>query len=82
MNEFSKEFRLDEGILAPGSAARLTIGSPSDPALLTAITRDDKFPEGDIEVGRISFTADAGSEILFRGASAGGGTRLNVVARG
>jgi hypothetical protein len=72
MSDFSKEFRLDGDILAPGSAAKLTISGSSDAGALAAILSDDKFPEGDIEIGRISFGADTGPGIFFRGDLVGG----------
>jgi hypothetical protein len=58
---FSKDFPLDTGIF---TTAKITIAGSTDAHALEAIATDNKFPDGNIELGHISFTADSGKVSL------------------
>lgn len=68
MPSFSKDFPLDVSIF---SSAKVTLGGSTDSAAAEAILANNKFPDGDIEVGHISFTADSGT-VTLNPASIGG----------
>src|ERR1700741_2602894 len=55
---FSKDFSLDAGIFGP---VKLTLSGSTDASAVEAIVLNNKFPDGDIELGHISFTADTGT---------------------
>ena len=55
---FSKDFSLDAGIFGP---VKLTLSGSTDASAVEAIVLNNKFPDGDVELGHISFTADTGT---------------------
>lgn len=61
MPGFSKDFPLDGGIF---TSAKLSLAASTDGDAAKAILANDKFPEGNIELGHISFTADTGKVSL------------------
>ena len=64
-DEFSKDFPLDAGIF---TSAKLDAGAASkDANAAAAILANEKFLDGDIELGHISFTADTGKAIAETG---------------
>ena len=67
-NSFSKDFPLDAGIF---TSAKLTLGASTDANAARAILANDKFPDGNIELGHISFTADTG-KVSLKPATVGG----------
>src|SRR6266700_2305616 len=67
-NTFSKDFPLDVGIF---STAKLTLGGSTDANAVEAIIANDKFPDGNIELGHISLTADTG-KVSLKPESVGG----------
>ncbi|HLJ46707.1 MAG TPA: hypothetical protein VKU01_11900 [Bryobacteraceae bacterium] len=58
---FSKDFSLNEGIF---TSTKITLSASTNANALEAILAGDQFPDGDIEVGRIAFTADTGKVSL------------------
>src|ERR1041385_3307839 len=56
-NTFSKDFSLDAGLF---STTTITLAGSTDAQAMEAILADDKFPDQDIELGHISFSADTG----------------------
>jgi hypothetical protein len=58
---FSKDIPLDAGIF---TTAKLIFSGSTDANAAQAILLDDKFPDGNIELGKISFTADTGNVSL------------------
>ena len=67
-DSFSKDFPLDTGIF---TTAKLTLGASTDANAAQAILANDKFPDGNIELGHISFTADTG-KVSLKPATVGG----------
>jgi hypothetical protein len=65
---FSKDFPLDVGIF---KTAKLTLSASTDANASAAILANQKFPDGDIQVGHISFTADTG-QVSVNPAAVGG----------
>lgn len=60
-DSFSKDFSLDAGIF---TNTKLTLSGSTDGNAAQAILTNAKFPDGDIELGHISFTADTGQVSL------------------
>lgn len=58
LSSFSKDFAIDKSIF---TTAKLTLGASTDANVVQAIVANDKFPEGNIQLGHISFTADTGT---------------------
>lgn len=58
---FSKDFPLDVSIF---TKAKLSLSASTDANAAKAIFTNDKFPDGNIELGHISFTADTGQVSL------------------
>jgi hypothetical protein len=58
---FSKDFPLDAGIF---KTASVSVSGSTDANALAAILANDKFPDGDIQLGHISLTADTGNVTL------------------
>jgi hypothetical protein len=67
-DSFSKDFPLDAGIF---TTAKLTLGASTDANAAQAILANDKFPDGNIELGHISFAADTG-KVSLKPATVGG----------
>jgi hypothetical protein len=65
---FSKDFALDEGIF---TTAKVTVGESTDANVLGAIVANRPFPDGDVQFGHISLTADTG-QVSLNPASVGG----------
>lgn len=76
-NGFSKDFPLDAGIF---TTAKLTLGASTDANAAEAILANDKFPDGNIELGHISFTADTGKVSLKPGAVGGASISFEITA--
>ena len=60
-DSFSKDFPLDAGIFTSG---KLTLSGSTDADAAKAILLNDKFPDGNIELGHIAFSADTGRVTL------------------
>jgi hypothetical protein len=65
---FSKQFSLDAGIF---TTATVTVSASTDANALEAILANQPFPDGDIQIGHISFSADTGN-VTLNPASVGG----------
>jgi hypothetical protein len=63
---FLKTFPLDANILAPGSSANISIDGSTDANALSAILNNNRFPDGDIELGHIKLAADTGKRRLLQ----------------
>jgi hypothetical protein len=74
---FSKDFPLDVGIF---TAAKLTVGASTDANALASIVQNDKFPDGNIELGHISLTADTGAVALNPQAVGGAAVSFDIGA--
>ena len=74
---FSKEFALDAGIF---TAAKLTLSASTDANATQAILSNDKFPDGNIDLGHISFTADTGKVSLKTEMVDGASVSFQIVA--
>lgn len=59
--DFSKDFTLDAGIF---TSTKLTLAGSTDLNAAQAIVKNTAFPDGDIELGHISLTADTGKVSL------------------
>lgn len=57
-SEVAKGFSLDEKIFG---TTELALSASTDANVLTAIEKNAEFPDGDIAIGHISFSADTGS---------------------
>jgi hypothetical protein len=75
--DFSKDFPLDVGIF---KTAKLTLGASTDANAAEAILTNDKFPDGNIELGHISFSADSGQVSLNPGAVGGATVSFEIKA--
>jgi hypothetical protein len=60
-DDFSKDFSLDAGIFGP---VKITLGGSADANAAQAILLNNKFPDGNIGLGHVSFTADTGTVSL------------------
>jgi len=67
---YSKDFPLDAGVF---TAAKLTIAGSTDANVVEAVLANNKFPDGNIQLGHLSFTADTG-KVSLQPAAAGGAT--------
>jgi hypothetical protein len=74
---FSRDFPLDVGIF---TTAKLTLGASTDANATQAILANGTFPDGNIELGHISFTADTGSVTLKPEAVAGASVSFDIAA--
>ncbi len=73
----SKDFPLNAGIF---TTAKLTLGGSTDANAAQAILTDGKFPDGNIEVGHISFTADTGKVSLNPATVGGAAVSFDIAA--
>jgi hypothetical protein len=67
---YSKDFPLDAGIF---NTSKVTIAGSTDANVVEAVLANDQFPDGNIQLGHISFTADTG-KVALNPAAAGGAT--------
>jgi hypothetical protein len=74
---FSQDFPLDVGIF---STAKLTLSGATDANAVAAVVADDKFPDGDIQLGHISFSADSGKVTLKPAAVGGASVSFDISA--
>jgi hypothetical protein len=74
---FSKDFPLDTGIF---TTAKLTLGASTDANAAQAILTNDRFPDGNIALGHISFTADTGSVSLSPSTVGGASVSFDIAA--
>jgi hypothetical protein len=74
---FSKDFPLDASIF---STANLTLSASTDANAIQAILADDKFPDGNIERGHISFTTDTGEASLKQETVGGASVSFDIAA--
>src|SRR5271166_3764773 len=74
---FSKDFPLDAGIF---TTAKVTIAGSTDANVVEAILANDEFPDGNIQLGHISLTADTGKVSLKPAAAAGATVSFDLSA--
>jgi hypothetical protein len=74
---FSKDFSLDTGIF---TTAKLSLGASTDANAIEAIVANGVFPNGDIQLGHISFSADTGKVSLKPEAVAGASVSFDLAA--
>jgi len=74
---FSKDFPLDVSIF---SSAKLTLSGSTDANAAQAILADEKFPDGNIELGHISFSADTGKVSIKPSAVGGSDVSFEIAA--
>ena len=72
---FSQDFSLDAGIFGP---INITLAGSTDANAAKAILTNSKFPDGNIALGNISFTADTGSVSLKPETVGGASVRISV----
>jgi len=75
--DFAKDFPLDASIF---STAKLTLGASTDANAAQAILTNDKFPDGNIELGHISLTADTGTVSLKPESVGGASVSFDIAA--
>ena len=76
-SNFSKDFALDAGIF---KTTKLTVSGSTDTGALQSILANDKFPDGDIELGHISFSADTGKVSLLPEKIGGASMSFDIAA--
>jgi hypothetical protein len=74
---FSQDFALDAGIFG---RTNLTLSGSTDADAAKAILTNDKFPDGNIELGHISFAADTGTVSLKPEAVGGATVSFDIAA--
>src|SRR5262249_53108360 len=74
---FSKDFSLDTGIF---STTKVTLAGSTDQNAALAILANDKFPDGNIELGHISVSADTGKVSLKPAAAGGASVSFDIAA--
>jgi len=74
---FSKDFSLDAGIFGP---VKITVAGSTDANAAQAILTNSKFPDGNIALGNISFTADTGSVSLKPDTVGGASVSFEIAA--
>ena len=70
----SQDFTLDAGIF---SSTKLSLAASTDASALLAVAENRAFPDGDIVLGHISFTADTG-EISVKPAVSGASLSFEI----
>ena len=78
MADFSKDFNLDAGIFTP---TKLTLAGSGSGTALQAILSNSAFPDGDLQAGSISFTADTGQVSLSAASGVSGSFDLSAAAQ-
>jgi hypothetical protein len=74
---FAKDFPIDEGIF---TAAKVSLAGSTDGNAAAAILTNSKFPDGDIQIGHISVTADTGTVSLKPAAVGGASVSFDLTA--
>ena len=75
--DFSKDFSLDAGIF---TSTKLTLAGSTDANAAMAIVNNTKFPDGNIELGHISLTADTGQVSLKPETLGGASVSFDIAA--
>lgn len=76
-SDFSKDFSLDAGIF---TSTKLTLAGSTDANAALAIVNNTKFPDGNIELGHISLTADTGQVSLKPETVGGASVSFDIAA--
>jgi hypothetical protein len=77
VSSYSRDFPLDAGIF---TTAKLALGASTEANATRAILANHPFPDGNVDLGRISLTASTG-EVSLRPATAGGASvRFDIAA--
>jgi len=74
---FSKDFSLDAGIF---TSTKLSLAASTDANAALAIVNNTKFPDGNIEIGHISLTADTGKVSLKPETVGGASVSFDITA--
>ena len=78
MADFSKDFNLDAGLF---TTTKLTLAGSGSGTALQAILSNSAFPDGDLQAGSISFTADTGQVSLSAASGVSGSFDLSASAQ-